>query len=235
MADQTRGDCAYCGREMTRGGLARHLRSCSKRQEAQVEAEKSRRHRQKLYHLQVQDSWSGAYWLHLEMRGNATLQDLDHYLREIWLECCGHLSQFEIGEVAYTQLFNDGMSWREERSMAVRVDRLFALGMEIPYEYDFGSTTELVIRVADVREGKPLTSDPIVLMARNKIAAPTCMVCGQPATELCTVCVYEREDERCELCEEHTIEHEHGEMLMPIVNSPRVGVCGYVGPAEPPY
>ncbi len=22
---------------------------------------------------------------------------------------------------------------------------------------------------------------------------------------------------------------------MPLVNSPRVGVCGYVGPVEPPY
>lgn len=235
MATQTRGACAFCGREMTRGGLARHLRTCAKRQEAQAEADKTRRHRQKLYHLQVQDTWSGAYWLHLEMRGNATLKDLDFYLREIWLECCGHLSAFEIGEVSYTQSFDDSMSWREERSMNVRVDTLFTPGMEISYEYDFGSTTELTIKVVDVREGKPLTEHPIVLMARNKAFSPTCMVCGQPATELCTECMYEREDGRCELCEEHAAEHEHDEMLMALVNSPRVGVCGYNGPAEPPY
>ena len=235
MSTQTRGACVFCSREMTRGGLARHLRTCAKRQEAQVEAEKSRRHRQKLYHLQVQDAWSGAYWLHLEMRGNATLKDLDHYLREIWLECCGHLSAFEIGAVSYTQLFNDGLAWREERSMNMRVDKLFAPGMEIPYEYDFGSSTELVIKVADEREGKPLTEHPIALLARNNAFKPTCMICGQPATDLCSECMYERADGRCELCEEHAAEHEHEEMLMALVNSPRVGVCGYDGPAEPPY
>ena len=48
---------------------------------------------QTLYHLQVQDAWDGNYWLHLEMRGSATLEDLDFYLREIWLECCGHLER----------------------------------------------------------------------------------------------------------------------------------------------
>lgn len=235
MSNQTRGTCTFCGREMTRNGLARHLQTCTKRQEAQAEAEKSRRRRQKLYHLQVQDAWSGAYWLHLEMRGNATLEDLDYYLREIWLECCGHLSQFEIGGVAYTQLFADGITWREERSMDVRVDELFAPGMEIPYEYDFGSSTELLIKVVGEREGKPLTQHPIVLMGRNNPFKLTCMICGEPATDLCTECLYEREDGRGELCQEHAREHEHDDMLMAIVNSPRVGVCGYNGPAEPPY
>lgn len=235
MSIQTRGACAFCGREMTRGGLSRHLRACVKRQEAQAEAEKSSRQRQKLYHLQVQDAWSGAYWLHLEMRGDATLKDLDFYLREIWLECCGHLSAFEIGVISYTQIFKDDMGWGKDRSMNVRVEALFAPGMEIPYEYDFGSSTDLVIKVVDVREGKPLTEHPIVLMARNEAFKPTCMVCGQPATEMCTECLYGRDDRRCELCAEHAAEHEHDEMLMPIVNSPRVGVCGYEGPAEPPY
>lgn len=235
MSSQTRGACAFCGREMTRSGLARHLPTCTKRKEAEAEAEKTRRHRQKLYHLQVQDAWSGAYWLHMEMRGNATLEDLDQYLRAIWLECCGHLSQFKIGEVAYTQLFDDGMVWREERSMDVRVDEIFEPGMEIPYRYDFGSSTDLLIKVLDMREGKPLTQHPIVLMGRNNPFAPACMVCGQPATDLCTECLYEREDGRCELCHEHALEHEHDDMIVPFANSPRVGVCGYTGPAEPPY
>jgi hypothetical protein len=40
-------------------------------------------------------------------------------------------------------------------------------------------------------------------------------------------------------CDAHTEEHaedlDHEEMMMPIVNSPRTGMCGYDGPAEPPY
>jgi len=31
------------------------------------------------------------------MRGSATPDDLDAYLRAIWLECCGQPSQFSFG------------------------------------------------------------------------------------------------------------------------------------------
>ena len=87
-----------------------HLGACAQRQEAIAAADEQAGRNQTLYHLQVQDAWGGAYWLHLEMRGSATLEDLDFYLREIWLECCGHLSAFEIGPVRYTQLFDDSMA-----------------------------------------------------------------------------------------------------------------------------
>ena len=51
--------------------------------------------------------------------------------------------------------------------MKVQVQKLFEPGMEIPYEYDFGTTSELVIKVVGERQGKPTTKNPIVLMARN--------------------------------------------------------------------
>lgn len=231
---QTRGACVYCGKEMTRGGLARHLRTCAQRQEAIAAADNQKDRNQTLYHLQVQDAWGSAYWLHLEMRGNATLADLDYYLREIWLECCGHLSAFEIGPVSYTQIFNDGMSYGIEKSMKVQVQKLFAPGMEIPYEYDFGTTSRLLIKVVDERQGKPTTKNPIALMARNNFEPPPCAECGQPAQWICAECIWE-DDASAVFCEDHADEHEHEDMLMPIVNSPRTGMCGYDGPAEPPY
>lgn len=233
-APQSRGDCVFCGREFAKAGMTRHLKTCAKRVEAQAEADKTRRHPQKLYHLLIQSAWSSYYWLHLEMRGSATLKDLDDYLREIWLECCGHLSAFEIGGVSYASS-PDPWGWGEDRSMNAKVGEVLSLGAEISYEYDFGSTTELTIKVSDERTGKPLTEHPIYLMARNKLEAPACMECAEPAIWVCAECMAEREDGRCELCEAHADEHEHEEMLMRIVNSPRVGVCGYDGPAEPPY
>jgi len=231
---QSRGVCAYCGKEMTKGGLSRHLKTCPERQKAIAVADLKRGRNLTLYHLQVQDAWSGDYWLHLEMRGDATLQDLDGYLRAIWLECCGHLSAFEIGPVVYTQIFDDGMGWREERSMDVRVDKLFSPGMSIPYKYDFGTTSELVIKVVSERKGKSTTSHPIALMARNEFAPPTCSQCDRPAEWICTECMWD-ESEDYLFCEEHGDEHEHEDMMLAIVNSPRVGMCGYNGPAEPPY
>ncbi len=92
---QTRGVCVYCDKEMTRGGLARHLKTCSERQKIIAAADAGKQGlRQNIYHLQVQDAWGGDFWLHLEMNGESRLKDLDSYLRAIWLECCGHLSAF---------------------------------------------------------------------------------------------------------------------------------------------
>lgn len=167
------------------------------------------------------------------MPGWQKLEQLDSYLRAIWLECCGHLSGFTIGDVFYTQIFEDSMGWREERDMNVSIERLFAPGMEIPYEYDFGTTSELTIKVVREREGK-WQGNPIKLMARNKLMALECASCGKPAEFLCADCMWN--DENSCYCENCLIQHEHGdEMGMPIVNSPRMGLCGYIGPAEPPY
>jgi hypothetical protein len=231
---QSRGTCVFCGREMSRGGLSRHLQTCAKRQEAQAAAQGRE---ENIYHLLVESADSPDYWLHLEMRSKATLNDLDKYLRAIWLECCGHLSAFDINGIHYTQVFDDGLGWDNEKSMNVRVDKLFRPGMVIPYEYDFGSTTDLNILVLAERRGKPLSRHPIYLMARNQMEEEYCMECGQPAAYMCLQCFYEREDMACELCEEHAETHECWDYggPMPLVNSPRVGVCGYTGPAEPPY
>ena len=35
------------------------------------------------------------------MCGSAALEELDYYLRTIWLECCGHLSRITIGGMLY--------------------------------------------------------------------------------------------------------------------------------------
>ena len=241
---QSRGTCAYCGKEYSKSGMTRHLKTCEARQEAIARASKKRGRDTTIYHLQILDNtppytpfhetWLPNFWLHLEMKGNATLKDLDEYLRAIWLECCGHLSGFEIGPVFYTQLFDDGMGWREERSMNVRVDKLFRPGMIIPYQYDFGTTSEVLIKVLDARQGKPITSHPIELMARNNMPEVACHICGKPATWLDSENIWSGEEPYL-LCEEHADEHENEEMLMPLVNSPRTGLCGYFGPAEPPY
>ena len=100
---QTQGECAFCGRASTRGGMARHLRACAKPREV-IEAAGHKPGRERPFiHLQVQDKWSSQFWLHLEMDGSATLDDLDAYLRTIWLECCDHLSQFSVGGGAGTR------------------------------------------------------------------------------------------------------------------------------------
>jgi hypothetical protein len=40
--------------------------------------------------------------MNVEMKARSTLEELDDFLRGEWLECCGHLSDFEIGGTTYT-------------------------------------------------------------------------------------------------------------------------------------
>jgi hypothetical protein len=102
--------------------------------------------------------------------------------------------------------------------------------------YDFGTSSETIVRVVGVRTGQPLTAKPIFLMARNNPPEAACIECGQPAAWLCMECVIE-DDVWGVLCEQHAETHPHdnyGEPS-PLVNSPRLGMCGYDGPADPPY
>jgi hypothetical protein len=88
----------------------------------------------------------------------------------------------------------------------------------------------------DVRQGKATTKHPIALMARNKKPELQCMECDQTAEWLCVECLYE-DDEPGLLCDVHAESHPHEDYgePMPLMNSPRVGMCGYYGPADPPY
>lgn len=227
--EKTRGECLFCGRRMTAGGMSRHLPACPERKDVIARANQRPGDQEELYHLQVEDLRSEDFWLHLEMRGRARLEDLDDYLRAIWLECCGHLSQFTPG------------GWRdiwgsEELPMRARARRVFEPGTQLTHVYDFGSSSYTTIKVRRVRRGNPLTSHPILLMARNEPPEEQCVICGEPAAWLCMECLIEQ-DEWATFCDRHAEEHPHDDYggPIPLLNSPRVGICGYDGPAEPPY
>jgi hypothetical protein len=74
------------------------------------------------------------------------------------------------------------------------------------------------------------------LMARNLQPEASCIECQEPATYLCLECIIE-DQVWGTLCDRHvkTHPHEDYEDPIPLVNSPRLGMCGYTGPADPPY
>jgi len=222
---QSGGTCQYCNREVTRRGVTRHLSTCPERGAVIERIERTTGPDDRLYHLRAQDKWSDDYWLDMEMRGSATLQNLDHYLRAIWLECCGHMSRFSLS------------GWGSDDIPRSRsISQIFQPGLTILHTYDFGTESNTLIRAISIREGKPTTPHPIALMARNQMPKETCTECGEPATWLCMECLIDY-DMQGLLCDDHVLTHPHdnyGEPV-PLVNSPRVGSCGYIGPAEPPY
>jgi hypothetical protein len=219
------GTCAYCDEVITKRGVSKHLDKCPKRQETLASAATSSRPVETLWHLRVQDAYDKDYWLDLEMVGSALLDKLDKYLRAIWLECCGHLSKFTIGGWG-------GMDVGKAR----KAKSIFEPGLVLRHLYDFGTTSETDIKIIGFREGKATGKHLIALLAHNQMPKAICQECGQEAMWLCIECLYE-ENKTGHLCDEHVAEHPHenyGEP-MPLFNSPRTGMCGYEGPARPPY
>lgn len=222
---ESRGNCLFCGETIVKRSVMKHLAKCPKRLESIQAADANARPQEMIWHLRIQGANAKEYWLDLEMAGSASLDKLDKYLRAIWLECCGHLSQFTIGGWGGTEI-----------GEARKANSVFEAGLVLRHLYDFGTTSETDIQVVGFRSGHPLTKHPIYLMARNNPPEALCQECGRPAGWLCIECLYEDEKTGF-LCDEHVEDHPHEEYGEPmrLVNSPRTGMCGYDGPATPPY
>ncbi len=63
--------------------MTRHLQTCAERASAIESDATGPGQQQKIFHLLVEDVWISDYWLHLEIAGQATLDQLDQYLRVI--------------------------------------------------------------------------------------------------------------------------------------------------------
>jgi hypothetical protein len=203
-AQSSFGVCESCGARKGKAAIATHLKQC-------LPTAAGKRCGPVML-LRVQPAGAPVFWLHVAAGMNARLGEVDDLLRHVWLECCGHMSEF----------FRN--KW-DEVDMNCRITEVFrAAGDELRYVYDFGSSTELFVRFGGITEagaGKPFVA------ARNEPPVWPCDVCGLPAASLCTECGW-RGVGFC--CVKHAPDHECGEdMLLPVVNSPRMGVCGYSG------
>lgn len=218
------GTCYLCKETFKKAAMTRHLAKCAGPAVPPAGAAEGETRPGPSFHLLVEGRYATAYWMHLAVPAEATLAKLDRFLRDIWLECCGHMSAFTIGGNRYSP---SPMTEYGEKRMTVRLDRVLEAGLKFSYEYDYGSTTELQLKVIGLRErGKP--GGNVQLLARNEAPEVMCQGCKQKlATQICVECDCRGEGWLCEAC---AGEHECGEeMMLPVVNSPRAGVCGYCG------
>jgi len=186
----------------------------------------------RLLHLRIEDPYDPAYWLDIEIPANAALAELDQFLRDIWLECCGHLSQFIIGdrEIFYSAYIDPDPfigSWKaEEYDLQVVIGKALPFDKKICYEYDFGSTTELSIKIVAEREGALPRGKKLRILSRNFSPLYVCSMCNEEPAQWLNVFEYENNL----YCDRHAKEHaEWDEGFLPLSNSPRAGVCGYEG------
>jgi hypothetical protein len=200
------GTCSICGAELKRSSAAKHLATCLATTPGTTD------------YVIVKAVGKGLddidYWLFAAAPADASLKDLDGFLRKTWLECCGHLSAFR--------------EKRVEVPKSRKIGQLASLGVKLVHEYDFGSTTELKVSFAgNVNVATLSGRSKIKLLARNNMPETGCDVCGKPAKQICTNCVYDGNGLLCDKCaENHDCQTEY---LLPVVNSPRCGVCACAG------
>ncbi len=178
--------------------------------------------------VQFSGKYRPEYWIVLLIEKDATLKAIDSKLRYLWLECCGHLSQFTI----YGHKFQsnpDRNYGDDEEGMDISVDSLFRVGLVGEHLYDFGNSTHLTFKVLDFLPFAPKNRNGIELVAQNHPPNIRCSSCGEPADTICLECLYDSGVEAffCEDCfEEHECDEDRS---LPVVNSPRIGQCGYEG------
>jgi len=126
-------------------------------------------------------------------------------------------------EISSAKLLKEKLDIPKEQLMDVKLGDALKVGNKFSYIYDFGTPTEIDLKVIDKRKGTGFR-----ILARNLPIEFKCSVCGKKAKWVCPYCLFEGED--CYFCDECTKEHEcYEDGLLPIVNSPRCGVCGYEG------
>jgi hypothetical protein len=220
-----KGTCALCGTSIDKRRSVSHIAACA----AAHDVGQSRA--TDLLTFRITAAGAPEYWLDIEADAAAALSKLDAFLRDTWLECCGHLSMFSVSPYRYSSSPSDlsGFLGRAnpERSMRAKIGEVFnRSGDEGTYDYDFGSTTRLAIERTGAREGR-IGRQPVRLLVRNDPLPWTCGACDQPATLVC--CAHEAESSPL-VCAAHEKTHRcRDAIFLPVVNSPRMGVCGYAG------
>lgn len=226
-----KGKCYYCGKEISRASVTKHLKSCLKKEEYQNKVKLERKRRKNLFLLQVSYKYNpDDYWMFISIDENSSLRELDIFLRDVWVECCGHLSVFKIEGIDYdvdVESANEyGLIFEKEyESMDVKIKNVLREGLTFSYEYDFGDTTHITIKVLGKQKGYQLSR--IEIMARNNPKEYKCSKCGNKARFYC----YECSNYYCEECIENDRSNCYHEIIYEIIegqNSPRCGVCGYV-------
>jgi hypothetical protein len=235
----SQGRCVFCNKFFAKSSLVRHLT-------AHIEEKMKGGSPGKSFQIKIETAprWGGSgYFLNIWVDGNTTFGRIDTFLRQIWLECCDHLSAFQlprkrnVSPINFLQEITKGKHWIGMESefgeipMSMKVKDILHKDLKLDYDYDFGSTTELQLTI--VAEYATKADQPLVLLSRNEPLGQMCEACGKkPATQMCSVCVYNAKSMFCETCaKKHakTCSDFDDYAAMRVVNSPRMGVCAYEG------
>jgi len=203
-----KGRCSYCKEiiKKRKDFILKHIKECPEKEKINNDVKKLDK-----YSIILLEGFNNLqYWMVIKMLDSSSLKALDNFIRDIWVECCYHLSHF---------LYNES-----EVPINLKLSS-FAVGDELEYEYDFGTTTHIRLKIIDKIESEK--DKMITVLFRNIEPEYKCVECGKIANMICRNCF----EFLCDECmDKHECVEENGEdIVVPLVNSPRTGECGYTG------
>ena len=216
------GTCLLCKTSIGRTAMLRHSMECLKKS-GWPESDKPS------YVIRVDGFHTKVFWLLVLARHDATLDDLDGLLRDVWVECCGHLSAFNIYGRSFSSHSDvDGFDEDDESGLSVPLDEVIGPDSAFTYEYDFGSTTKLKLSVVGVSPVSP-ENRPLVLIARNDRLEIPCYFCKGKGEYLVT----DWPDNPyqiviCRDCTKKKVDALEQEYVVVFPDSPRAGTCDYM-------
>lgn len=236
MKKQTSMVCRLCGERSSRMG--RHLQQCVPKYFSEHPSS-SENHT--FYLIRVKGRYAPEYVLYLLVPVQQKLRLLDRFLRDVWLECCEHLSSFHINNREVASRSVDDFWGKPAKTMGqVEIGKVLSPKVKFSYIYDFGSPTELDLEVISELRVSAI-ADRVHLLARSDPPFNKCYLCDEEATQLCLLCAQANLEQAlvCERCiqahRDVCLDPDEFELdlLIPVTNSPRMGVCAYCGDRDP--
>ena len=204
------GRCRYCNQLFSKRTISNHLAKHLAENEKLAPAEVA----QYYCHVKVE---ADEMFLHLLLKYGTKMKKVDKFLRGIWLECCGHMSEFYLKGIKV--------------KMSEEVQFVFEPRAKITHDYDFGTTTR--VSITGLKHYQLNPNEDIILLSRNEPIKLMCATCKTESdVNLCSTCNWEKYSFFCKKCSkkhEKVCDDFADYSCMPVVNSPRMGQCGYTG------
>lgn len=236
----TQGKCQGCSTLISKRAFAKHLETCP-----MIQSYKNDQN----FLFQIFDRFRpDLYWMVVAAPPKLTLKELDSFLRSIWLGCCQHMSCFSLpsNEKEFYPYYFWNRSFMDRHRYALMnnyyLQDIFPEYSYLHYDFDFGNLSALKIEFPPNYDNTSSDSSSTLvndfqLLILNYPPHYICDQCCKLPLEVncsicmrsfCLKCLQSRRAHNCDIFDT--------EDILPIINSPRVGKCGYTGPrVDSPY
>ena len=208
---EARGHCHLCNHAQDSASLHQHMIDCFQ----QYAAIPSGEDLAPFILLRIDDAEHRQHYLYVAARHDASLGNIDEFLRAAWLDCCQHESRFFFDDFEVTNPQGDDAAHFTIIDWDSPISASALPGASFAYHYDYHdptilAITSLGIAIMDLPQ-------PVYLAARN--LPPRCHTCPATATRWLTT-----EDELSEAhhvptCNNCSTPPKPDDV--PVVNSPR--------------